>query len=408
MTDVGRTTVHFFLYTRTHVPIEQANTASHAYLATLQAGGVMGVKGLLGRLKPVASDRVDLNEDVGTIIFDGHYCMHRSAAKGSIAVEFALEDNLRPLVIDMLAEMRHFEQAGWFVVVVFDGATPPSKTHTSDTRSGDRATALAACRVLKEQPRPVDDVAQRRAILELERRARGAVAFTPVTVAKVSKMLQHSLRAACITAPFEADPQLKVMEELYSRGGKRCFVRANDSDLVVLGVRSLLWDVHLEAGGLYGQCIYQKHIVQPEGEVWSGSSTGFDFLRQLHGVYRGVPQGDACTWSSDEEAVAARLRNYACVAGNDYTKFDGIGPMRAMDIAIPDGKVLSIDEMAVGLVEASASFTSEAVSPHLKTSMDMFCHPVVWNPETGAHQHLSGVESSAYFTTNTGELGQRL
>ena len=97
-------------------------------------------------------------------------------------------------------------------------------------------------------------------------------------------MLRHSLRADCITAPFEADSQLKVMEGLYSGSGRRCFLRANVSDLTVLGVRSVLWDVDTEDGGLVGQCIRLASALQPRGGIFSDSSIQYDFLRRLHGV----------------------------------------------------------------------------------------------------------------------------
>ncbi|CAN0314459.1 unnamed protein product, partial [Laminaria digitata] len=200
----------------------------------------MGVAALLSSLKHVASERVDLNDGVGTIMFDGHASMHRSAGKDHVAVPLVLNNDVRSLVLDILSEMMRFEKAGWTIVVVFDGATPPSKACTSQSRSGERAKKLEASRALQAKL-PVD----RR---ELCRLAKSAVDFTAPMVAKVSQMLSHSIRGQFITAPFEADPQLKVMEDIFSGSGKRCFVRANDSDMVVLGVRSLLWDVGVNAG----------------------------------------------------------------------------------------------------------------------------------------------------------------
>lgn len=243
----------------------------------------MGVAQRLGRLKTIASERVDLNNGVGTILFDGHASMHRAASRGSVAVDFALKGDVKALVLGMLPEMRRFEAAGWDVVVVFDGAAPPAKARASKSRSGDREKARELCRRLQAHE-PVDT-------RELEKRARGAVEFTPTTVAKVTQMLQHSLRAECVTAPFEADSQLKALEDLYSASGRRCFVRANDSDLVVLGVQNLLWEVKMEQDGLVGQCIRLSNILQPQGEVYGYSSMPFDFLRQLHGVWSPTSDG---------------------------------------------------------------------------------------------------------------------
>ena len=66
----------------------------------------MGVTGLSSRLKAIASERVDLNHGVGTIVYDGHASMHRSAPPG--AVEFVLKGNVTALVLGMPPEMLQF------------------------------------------------------------------------------------------------------------------------------------------------------------------------------------------------------------------------------------------------------------------------------------------------------------
>eukprot|EP00904_Undaria_pinnatifida_P011761 jgi/Undpi1/7715/HiC_scaffold_23.g10188.m1 len=108
----------------------------------------------------------------------------------------------------------------------------------------------------------------------------------------------------------------------------------------------------MEDGGLVGQCIRLASVLQPRGGVFSNSSIQYDFLRRLHGVGTSASDEHAApAWSTDGQAVMARLRNFACVAGNDYSKFKGIGPMRAMDIAIPCGNALSTLDIAVALAE---------------------------------------------------------
>ena len=194
------------------------------------------------------------------------------------------------------------------------------------------------------------------------------------------------------------EPWLSTLRHVAKEG--RCFVLANDSDLVVLGVRGLLWEVSVEEGGLFGQCITQSNIVRPQMEVFSDPGSDCDFLRLLHGV-DGDGCADATWWSQDADAVFERLRHFSCVAGNDYAKFGGIGPIRAKDIAIPLGARRTIGDVAQALAGATGS-TLQEVSAALKTSMDMYCHPVVWNPQTGEHQHFSGVESSPDITANTG------
>ena len=76
--------------------------------------------------------------------------------------------------------------------------------------------------------------------------------------------------------------------------------------------------------------------------------------------------------------------------------------MRAMDIAIPEGTIRDTVGLAQALVESTASLELGVVLRQLETSIDMLCHPIVRDPRTGAHRHLSGVESSADITMNTG------
>ena len=169
------------------------------------------------------------------------------------------------------------------------------------------------------------------------------------------------------------------------------------------GRASFLWNVKQKAGGLFGQCIKQANILHPQANAFAYSCTGHGFLRQLHGVQN--RDNVVGTWLSDGGAVMARLRNYACVAGNDYTKFEDVGPMRDMDIAIPEGTTRDTVGLAQALVESTASLELGVVLRQLETSIDMFRHPIVWDPRTGKHRHLSGVESSDDVTVNTGAYG---
>lgn len=355
----------------------------------------MGVASCLALLKPVASRPVDLNDGRGFILYDGHACMHRAASKGEVAVRLALDNDVKALASDMLFELRTMEEKGWVVVVVFDGATPPSKVDTSNSRSSARLQALQQCRRLRAQ-QPINHK-------ELEKHARKAAAFTPTVVARVSRILRHSLRADCITAPFEADAQLKVMEDNYSREGQRCFVRANDSDLIVLGVRSLLWDVKIDHDGrVFGECITRANVVRPQLQILHNSDASSAFLRRLHGMVANTPRSDRVWLSgSGEGVVMTNLRNWACVAGNDYSKFTGIGPVRALEFAMPFGATQTIDEIAASIA-IDIQAPEEGVLTSLRTSIDMFLHPVVWDPTTGAHRHLSRATSSVDITSNTG------
>ena len=103
--------------------------------------------------------------------------------------------------------------------------------------------------------------------------------------------------------------------------------------------------------------------------------------------------------------MLTRLRLFACVAGNDYYHTRRIGPERAKAIALPRGATPSMEEIAVSVVGATnRQARKEDVLAGLKTSVDMYCHPVVWNPETNTRQHLSGIASCPAITSNTGML----
>ena len=80
--------------------------------STEGSGSTGGKRLFLSRLKPIASERVGFNDAVGTIIFDGQASMHRSTSKGPVAVEVALNDNVRALVSGMLIEIRRLKRLG--------------------------------------------------------------------------------------------------------------------------------------------------------------------------------------------------------------------------------------------------------------------------------------------------------
>ncbi|CAN0346005.1 unnamed protein product, partial [Scytosiphon promiscuus] len=195
----------------------------------------MGVEGLAGFFKTVATEDVDLSVGGGRgFLVDGHFMMHQ-AASGRVAAALVLEDDEVPLFEAVSARLERVVEAGWDVVVVFDGATPPGKLGTSQHRSDKREKALRDTQ---------DAHARRLPRAQVERLARGAVRFSSEVTAKVATRLLQSIRVQCIIAPYEADPQIRVLEEMLTRGGRECYVWATDSDLCVLGVNRLMYELN--------------------------------------------------------------------------------------------------------------------------------------------------------------------
>lgn len=360
----------------------------------------MGVNGLSPYLKEVASKRVPLDDEDGTrqkhLVVDGHFALHKAAGIGGVAVPLVLDDNVVPLAMSMATSLNKLASAGWGITVVFDGAPPPGKGATTRSRSSERERARQQCLRLRESNVPLQHPG-------LQKAAVNAVAFTSHIVARVSRIVSRALRCECITAPYEADPQLRVLEEMYTRMGKRVLVRENDSDLMVIGVRSLLWEVVSEEGRLFGNIFTHEGITRPQMHALrAGTTHGHEFLRLLHGVDQGG-SGDAVWWSSRPDEVMARLQLWASVSGNDYSKFPGIGKAKATDFCLRKkcGQFPTLADVTEDLV-GSTTWTEAEVTASLDRSRDMTLHPVVFCPEVGVQRHLSGCAPTGRVTSNTG------
>lgn len=362
----------------------------------------MGVKGLLVWLKVFASKRIalDVEEEhagVPQIVVDGHFELHRAGGSGQAAISLGAHDDVVPLAMLVANNLNKLVRARWELTVVFDGRTPPSQDGTASSRSSDRDRAREPCLELLSEPslnRP-----------ELERVAKRAASFPTTVVRRVSRIIQHLLRCSCVVSPYESDPQLKVLEELYLRNGKKCLVRGTDSDLLVLGVRSLLWDVVQEPDGrLFGDVIELDAVTRPQMGVLRGDTRAHEFLRLLHGVDEHDNRGDDVWWGVDTAGVMARLRLWSSVAGNDYSSYPGIGPVKAMDICLrrnTDGEFPDSEEVTQAL-SLSTNWAEDYVRASLETSRIMTVHPVVFSLEMGRQKHMSGGSPTPDITLRTG------
>lgn len=285
--------------------------------------------------------------------------------------------------------------------MVFDGRTPPSKEGTAQSRSDDRMVARGRCfELLNEEQNTGTHNAQ-----ALAKAATRAVSFSSSIVRRVARIIEHVLRCECVIAPYESDPQLKVLEDLFIRNGKRCLVRGTDSDLVVLGVQSLLWNVVEEAGGrLFGEVILLSAVTHPQMAVLDGQSDAHEFARLLHGIEKGDAISDDAWWGADSDAVTRRLQLWSSVAGDDYSRYAGIGTKKAMDICLrrTSSGEFPTREGVVGALVASTSQSAADVTYSLETSRIMCCHPVVYSLDLGQQQHMSGCPSTQDITQRTG------
>lgn len=363
----------------------------------------MGVNGLPVMMKEVAFKRIALDACDSEardrqLVVDGHYVLHRAGGIADIAVPLILDDNVVPLAMSVANRLNMLATAGWTITVAFDGRTPPGKGNTACGRASTRGEARERCFEL------ANDSQVSRNNTELRKAATRAVHFSSSIVARVSRILVHVLSCTCMRAAYESDPQLAVLESMYLKMGNEVLVHGTDSDLMVLGVRSLLWDVTEEDGGLYGQVFTQQAITRPQLHVLNGNGGGSDLLRWLHGITE-CNRGDDVWWSNDSVLVMARLRIWASVAGNDYSKFTGIGPKKAIDICLSSSIAVlpTLGEVAREISRGGRCSAAEAKSA-LQRSETMTLHPIVYCLETGQQRHLSGCESTEEITKETGML----
>ncbi|CAM9418783.1 unnamed protein product, partial [Laminaria digitata] len=158
---------------------------------------------------------------------DGHYLLQKAIALEDCAKALVVDNDVKQLAKVVAQYIAAFTNAHWEVTVVFYGVVPPGKRKTSTKRADKRRAALQRSR---EQASQGDFVAA-------EQSAKQSVSFSPRFVARVSSILRHDTLAEIMTAPYEADGQLKMMEDFYSATTAKCFVHGTDSDLVVIGVR---------------------------------------------------------------------------------------------------------------------------------------------------------------------------
>lgn len=370
----------------------------------------MGVDGLPPLLKTVGNLAAYLGQRGAdgkeAVVVDGGFLLHRMATRGEAAYEMVFEDDVSAMVRQCAREIKRFESRGIIVWVVFDGATPPAKESTGDGRRLQRERK-------EMEARQLDAAAGSR--LKVNQLAAGACSFDTRTTARIATLLRPKIEGRVYIAPREADPQLVVFQDMLLEKGHDVMVYGNDSDLIPLGVQKLLFEITEKRGALVGRCIVARLILHPQPWAFKQDTDAHAFLRQLHGLPK---EHDKNLEAMPLEREAARLRliMFSVVAGNDFVKFGRIGPVTAARIVLTrvdrsngtppvESSEDALAEIAKRVSRCSKDGDDLAgVEAKLRSAYNMFTHPVVWDPSTNVHRHLSSVASSEDIVTATGEV----
>lgn len=384
----------------------------------------MGVLSLAQKAKSLASVRVTLNDgqDRDHVIIDGGFLNHRMCTRKDAATTLLFDDDIEPLARAHAEEVKKFEARRFRVTVVFDGASAPAKRGTSDDRTRKRAEYAAAARLLAKK-----DGAR----VEVNRLASNACVFDSRVNARLAMRLREMIRGEVYIAPGEADPQLVLLQDIHLKSGANVYVYATDSDLIVLGVKSLLYEVSERNRQLSGMFIKTDALFQPTATDLrrAATTTASSFLRLVHGLPADSTTASMLGMTLCDKRARNRLLLYAIVVGNDYAKFAGIGPAAAGRLvscltrneqpASPSSSSASDEEppmfefeevemeLCQGVVrEASLEDTAYArreVTGSLRAAYNMFRHALVWNPVVDELQHFSGADSITEITRHTGQ-----
>lgn len=382
----------------------------------------MGINLLSPLAKGIASVQVSLRHGQGShVIIDGRFLNHRMSGRGTAARDLIIDDDLTAHVRQCARRVRQFEDLGYRVTVVFDGAVPPAKMASVADLSRQRELARRRARELDSrgvQPEAVNQVAAK------------ACVFDSRMVARIAALLRPRIKGKVLIAPGgEAGAQLVVFQDIYRRipTTKIVYVYSEDSELIVLGVRSLLWEVSEAAaagsGALSGNCIHARAIFQPSPRDFARDTDAHAFLRQLHGLPRRYdPALRALPLS--EAAARARLIVYAAVVGNDYAAFENVNPVAAAKIALKpiqgsarDAAAPPFGFLVRGIARSLVELSQEEVTPRhlrraeekLRTCNNMFRNAVVWDPAAGGIlRHLSGDATSEDITKDTGRWANEM
>ena len=184
----------------------------------------MGVGGLLPLISSALED-VHISRFKGQVVaIDASCWLHRGAHADPTTLALG---QLSAAALSFSKKMLHiFEQAGVKALLVFDGATPPTKLRTSQERRESREREREKGLALRAEGRHEE--------------ARAAFSRSVTITTALARLLMEELRrreVPFIVAPYEADTQLAFLV----RNGYAAAAVTEDSDLLAYRCRSVLY-----------------------------------------------------------------------------------------------------------------------------------------------------------------------
>lgn len=158
------------------------------------------------------------------------------------------------------------------------------------------------------------------------------VGLTSRIIARVARAISDRCGVDTITAPYEADAQMVFVESQLSPLYEWCFVHANDSDLVVLGVSNMVCDIKqcgTQRNDLIGKVVSRDFLLNPPASIFADPARG-GFMRKLHGVPEGCEDPKALA----PHVVDRRLHHLAIILPHDYHKYRGVGLVSGCSLAL--------------------------------------------------------------------------
>ncbi|KAL2315844.1 Exonuclease I Exo1 [Schizosaccharomyces pombe] len=193
----------------------------------------MGIKGLLGLLKPMQKSSHVEEFSGKTLGVDGYVWLHKAVFTCAHELAFNKEtDKYLKYAIHQALMLQYY---GVKPLIVFDGGPLPCKASTEQKRKGRRQEAFELGKKLWDEDK------KSQAIMQFSR----CVDVTPEMAWKlIIALREHGIES--IVAPYEADAQLVYLEKENIIDG----IITEDSDMLVFGAQTVLFKMDG-----FGNCI---------------------------------------------------------------------------------------------------------------------------------------------------------
>ena len=286
----------------------------------------MGVATLLTRLAPIRQEVKMFRICQGSVIgVDAFVWLHQFAVNHFDSLVAVREPDYKPVVKAFLERAREYLLRGMTPFFVFDGRRPPGKDQENEARLRRK---LVASQLIADVLADLSDE-DREAVLDGsadididDRTLKAAVAVDDGMVTAVICALRET-GLGHMKAPYEADHQLAALDFQ----NVIQYVETADSDLIVHGCRRVLTKVNAETGG--------AHLFLAD-----------DITRPVPATH---PTVDAPLLRLTRKYGTRALLWFAVLAGCDYLKMRGFGPMTALTILGYIAKHPGVGGVAAGI-----------------------------------------------------------